>query len=96
MNFVSFSKHIVINFVMLTHTLIIIKLRPLLDLFISMAGLCELIYLVIIAHNLTHISTTFLDAAILVTGTDNTGRLISFPSLLIIIPFHYTIIISLV
>ena len=65
MNFVSFSKHIVINFVMLTHTLIIIKLKPLLDLFISMAGLCELIYLVIIAHNLTHISTTFLDAAIL-------------------------------
>ena len=94
MNFVSFSKPIVINFVMLTHTLIIINLKPLLDLFISMAGLCELIYLVIIAHNLTHISTTFLDAAILVT--DNTGRLISFPSLLIITPFHYTIIISLV
>ena len=87
MNFVLFSKNIVINLVMLTHTLITIKLKPLLDHFMSMAGLCELIYLVIIAHNLTHISTTFLDAAILVTG-----RLISFPSLLIITPFQYTII----
>ena len=68
MNFVSLSKNIIINFVMFTHTLIRIKLKTLLNHFISIAGICELIYSVIIAHNLTHISTTFLDSAILVTG----------------------------
>ena len=77
MNFVSFSKNIAINFVMLTDTLIIIKLKTLLNHFIYIAGLCEPIYSVIIAHNVTHISTTFLDSAILVTGP-----LISFPSML--------------
>ena len=68
MNFVSFSKNIAINFVMLTDTLIIIKLKTRLNHFI---------YIAIIAHNVTHISTTFLDSAILVTGP-----LISFPSML--------------
>ena len=77
MNFVSFSKNIAINFVMLTDTFIIIKLKTLLNHLIYIAGLCELIYSVIIAHNVTHISTTFLDSAILVTGP-----LISFPSML--------------
>ena len=77
MNFLSFSKNIAINIVMLTDTLIIIKLKTLLNHFIYIAGLCELIYSVIIAHNVTHISTTFLDSAILVTGP-----LISFPSML--------------
>ena len=71
MNFITFSKIIVITFVMLAHTLIIIKPTPLVNHFMSMARLPELIYLVIIAYNLTHISTTFLDSAILVTGRLN-------------------------
>ena len=71
MNFITFSKIIVITFVMVAQTLIIIMLKPLVNHLMSMAGLPELIYLVIIAHNLTHISTTFLDSAILVTGRLN-------------------------
>ena len=71
MNFITFSKIIVITFVMLAQTLIIIKPTPLVNHLMSISCLPELIYSVIIAHNLTHISTTFLDSAIVVTGRLN-------------------------
>ena len=71
MNFITFSKIIVITFVMLAQTLIRMKLKPLVNHLMSTSSLPELIYLVIIAHNLTHISTTFLDSAILVIGRLN-------------------------
>ena len=73
MTFVAFLQNIVITFVFLTNTLIRNTLKIPMNRLMSIVGLAGFIFAVIIAHNLSHISTTFLDPAIL-----DTGRLLSF------------------
>ena len=73
MTFVAFPKNIVITFVFFTYTLIRNKQKIPMNRLMSIVDLPGFIFAVIIAHILSHISTTFLDPAILVTG-----RLLSF------------------